>query len=80
MDVSSYVNKRGRRSLQVRLDVSEAQAIAEGADLAALVEAVRRELAALDSQANATLQHTSDGGLAEELDSLLPTEHGEVDR
>ena len=80
MNVSSYVNKRGRRSVNLRLDVSEARAITEGGDLAALVEAIRNELASLDSQAGSVLLPATGTGLAEELDSLLPSEHDEADR
>ena len=78
MDVSSYVNRRGKRSVQIRLDVSEAKSLAESGDSSKLVEAVRAEMARLESSAEGLLkEHSGDSSVSEELGSLLPPPESE---
>ena len=78
MDVSSYVNRRGKRSVQIRLDISEAKSLAESGDSLKLVEAVRAELARLESSSEGLLEEHSGGfSVSEELGSLLPPPESE---
>ena len=60
------------------MDVSEAKSLAESGDSSKLVEAVRAEMARLESSAEGLLKEHSEGtSVSEDLGSLLPPPESE---